>query len=115
MVELHYLACFALACLVLIAVALTALIAPRSVGRRNEQVGVGAIENNNGSKMKGGKEHFISPRAVHSAFYILIRLASHHITLKPKQFSRGGGADEGGGRRFPGIHAFCLHPPTPHL
>ena len=72
------------------AVALTALIALRSVGRRNEQVGVGAIENNNEGEVKGGRKHFILPRAVHSAFYILIRLASHHITLKPKQFSRGG-------------------------
>ena len=35
------------------AVALTALIALRSVGRRNEQVGVGAIENNNEGEVKG--------------------------------------------------------------
>ena len=36
------------------AVALTALIALRSVGRRNEQVGVGAIENNNEGEEDGG-------------------------------------------------------------
>ena len=82
------------------AVALTALIALRSVGRRNEQVGVGAIENNNEGEVKGGREeafYFASCSSFRVLHFNSPRFPSYHAeaeTVLTRRRSRGGNSRE---------------------